>query len=245
MSSYRESTCPKETTIILTVQTLRYSLGYMTVDGQGLSIRNERHENGTRNNQYLTFLTHLGGVNQGERMRIAPNGNVGIGSTAPQAKLSVMGGVNIGEETDPGTNNLNVLGTVTAKEFIGQGAFVKGMILMWCGKKNEIPPGWALCDGNDGTPNLQDRFIYGSNADLGEVGDPKRLGGEATHTHSMQKAGSHNHDFTGSTGRFALTLFPDGNRNNTGMDNSGEHTHGLENASSLPPYYKMAFIMKL
>ncbi|MBD2811141.1 tail fiber protein [Xenorhabdus sp. Vera] len=35
----------------------------------------------------------------------------------------------------------------------------KGMIVMFSG--SAIPQGWALCDGNNGTPNLIDRFILG------------------------------------------------------------------------------------
>lgn len=46
----------------------------------------------------------------------------------------------------------------------------KGMILMWYGQE-EIPKGWALCDGNNGTPNLIDRFIKASDS-VGEV-DPE------------------------------------------------------------------------
>lgn len=36
----------------------------------------------------------------------------------------------------------------------------KGMILMWYGKE-DIPKGWAICDGNNGTPNLINQFIKG------------------------------------------------------------------------------------
>lgn len=40
-------------------------------------------------NFYTTFNTTEGGVSAGERMRIAPNGNVGIGTTIPERKLHV------------------------------------------------------------------------------------------------------------------------------------------------------------
>jgi len=51
-----------------------------------------------------------------EVMRIK-SGNVGIGTTAPLAKLAVNGGVNIGADADPGDNNLNVEGKVGAIRF--------------------------------------------------------------------------------------------------------------------------------
>ncbi len=41
------------------------------------------------NNFFTTFNTTEGGVSSGERMRISPNGNVGIGTTNPQRTLHV------------------------------------------------------------------------------------------------------------------------------------------------------------
>lgn len=38
----------------------------------------------------------------------------------------------------------------------------KGVILMWSGRSDTIPEGWALCDGQDGRPNLLGRFIVGA-----------------------------------------------------------------------------------
>ncbi len=37
-----------------------------------------------------------------------------------------------------------------------------GGIIMWSGAINDIPVGWALCDGSNGTPDLRDRFIVGA-----------------------------------------------------------------------------------
>ncbi|ETS30589.1 hypothetical protein BB987_01955 [Photorhabdus temperata] len=39
----------------------------------------------------------------------------------------------------------------------------RGMIVMFSG--SSVPTGWALCDGENGTPNLIDRFILGGNFD--------------------------------------------------------------------------------
>ena len=43
-----------------------------------------------------------------------------------------------------------------------QDAMPVGSIIMYNGKAEEIPSGWAICDGTNGTPNLLDRFILGS-----------------------------------------------------------------------------------
>lgn len=38
----------------------------------------------------------------------------------------------------------------------------KGTILMWGGNTTDIPTGYALCDGQNGTPDLREKFVYGA-----------------------------------------------------------------------------------
>lgn len=57
----------------------------------------------------------------------------------------------------------------------------RGIITMWSGATNAVPSGWALCDGNKGTPNLKDRFIVGAGQSYG-VGN---TGGSITQTPSV------------------------------------------------------------
>jgi len=40
--------------------------------------------------------------------------------------------------------------------------FPKGTIIMFNGSSDDIPKGWAICDGTNGTPNLIDKFIKAS-----------------------------------------------------------------------------------
>jgi hypothetical protein len=40
-----------------------------------------------------------------------------------------------------------------------------GGIIMWSGTIATIPTGWYFCDGNNGTPDLRDRFIVGAKQD--------------------------------------------------------------------------------
>lgn len=78
-------------------------------------------------------------------------------------------------------------------------AFVKGMIMMWSGAANTIPSGWALCNGRNGTPPLQDKFIVCA----GSTYPAGLSGGSATHQHSASitltatDIPAHRHRFSG------------------------------------------------
>ena len=86
-------------------------------------------------------------------------------------------------------------------------------IVMWSGTLAEIPDGWQLCDGTNGTPDLRDRFVLGTQT--GEV--PGETGGahevqltEAnlpSHRHYFQTEtdGVHQHSFEDKH----CDLFPD------------------------------------
>jgi len=45
-----------------------------------------------------------------------------------------------------------------------------GIIVAWSGALGSIPSGWLLCDGNNGTPNLIDRFLQGITTSTTEPG---------------------------------------------------------------------------
>jgi hypothetical protein len=66
-------------------------------------------------------------------------------------------------------------------------SFPKGGIVMWSGSAGTIPLGWALCNGSNGTPNLQDRFIIGAGStySVGNTGGtPNAIVVSHTHTAS-------------------------------------------------------------
>ena len=50
-------------------------------------------------------------------------------------------------------------------ERIKQNAVPKGAIMMWSGSLTNIPSGWALCNGSNGTPDLRNKFIVGAGDD--------------------------------------------------------------------------------
>lgn len=85
---------------------------------------------------------------------------------------------------------------LTVNNFDPNSVFAAGMIMMWYGDANAIPDGWALCDGNNGRPDLRDRFIVGAGTDyaIGDTGGTDYLTGTI-----VQSGGAHDHGDTGST----------------------------------------------
>jgi hypothetical protein len=62
----------------------------------------------------------------------------------------------------------------------GMPSFVPpGVIVAWSGVLASIPSGWLLCDGNNGTPNLIDRFLQGITT---AATNPGTTGGSHTKT---------------------------------------------------------------
>lgn len=86
-----------------------------------------------------------------------------------------------------------------------------GLIAMWHGLLADIPTGWVLCDGTNGTPDLREAFIKGSAAGI----DPGVTGGSNTHTHD-----DHNYTPTGTVSQPTFTGTPD----NTSADSAGTPT---------------------
>lgn len=144
-----------------------------------------------------------------------------------------------------------------------------GAIVMWSGGLADIPAGWALCDGTNGTPDLQDRFVLG--AGIGE--EPGAVGGAhsysltlaqlAPHGHalSIDPAGSHAHSYVRPLFAGAVAPLPGlggipwniGTSQTVSTGGVGNHTHTgtVQPAGkgapidNRPAFYELAFIMKL
>lgn len=80
----------------------------------------------------------------------------------------------------------------------------QGTILPWYGKLDEIPDGFYLCDGKNGTPDLRNRFIVGA----GDAYKLTDIGGENEVTLKAPQVGSHYHRWgyhNGNNGGYFLT----------------------------------------
>lgn len=150
-----------------------------------------------------------------------------------------------------------------------------GLIVMWSGSVASIPAGWHLCDGTEGTPDLRGRFIVGAGGDYepaatGGAADHNHGGNTGGHVLTAAQMPAHAHDLFANatsssdiTGGGAHAAWSTANAaGNQDYDIAGTataptlalssqeggdeaHDHSIGNASNLPPYFALAFIMKL
>lgn len=96
-----------------------------------------------------------------------------------------------------------------------------GMIIGWASWKG-IPNGWRICNGENGTPNLNERMIKGSNTITGELGGSNNIKIEVaqlpSHKHlcNTDYDGTHYH-YTRSNGNHVHTVTEAGDQR---LDNS-------------------------
>lgn len=143
-----------------------------------------------------------------------------------------------------------------------------GLIIMWSGHIVDIPRNWVLCNGQNGTPNMLEKFVVPT------VSDSKVCMGAGTphmRTLSSSNIPNHTHNHSGSIasggishqhsmplgsaayeGQY-ISKWGDGNAastSNTYTDYGGQHLHSCTSNSAgglaidfRPPYYKLAFLM--
>jgi len=144
-------------------------------------------------------------------------------------------------------------------------AFVTGMIMLWSGSTSSVPSGWKLCNGSSGTPDLRDKFVVGA----GNSYDVNATGGSPDaavikHSHPFSanttSDGEHTHSvntYNNQNDKYA-SKFHEGGDTSKGkatIPSAGAHTHTVSGVSSqtgveganknLPPYYALAYIMKV
>ena len=124
-----------------------------------------------------------------------------------------------------------------------RGEVPKGGIIMWSGAISDIPSGWVICDGENDTPDLTDRFVLHADADSGGTNDVGDTGGSKTHELTIPEMPIHTHTLnldvnTGSVGAGiggATYTAPGDVSNATGSGDA--HTNR-------DLFYALAFIMR-
>lgn len=174
--------------------------------------------------------------------------------TGLRAQATTAGDVGLGS-----VRNVSSYSQTEVDNLLGNSGVPAGIISLWSGSIASVPSGWALCDGLNGTPNLQNRFVVGAGGSYA-VG---ATGGSAdavvvahSHSASLSTNGNHRHsisgnnnsgdnpnytDFTNISGRTAYTNYAGDHSHSVSINSTGES--GTD--KNLPPYYALAYIMKL
>ena len=156
-----------------------------------------------------------------------------------------------------------------------QSSLPTGSVIPWYGQLNDIPKGFALCNGSNGTPDLRNRFIVGA----GSTYSVSATGGVDSVTLSAAHMPSHYHyhgyNYSSNGGmwpRLATAIQPNypsgaiatkwngsGGGNWNGWDSGGatyllsnlitslpyENSVGTSSHENRPPYYALYYIMKI
>ena len=127
--------------------------------------------------------------------------------------VTIPGNVTISGELTVGSKDIaDGKITILNKDGSENSLIVKGMLVAWSGTQAEVPKGWALCDGTNGTPDLRGRFVLG--AMVGDNKDDKhtktavqlpgsefgKTGGEEIVKLTLENMPPHEHDIIGGGG---------------------------------------------
>ena len=218
------------------------------------------------NNQDISGITLGTGmppsyVNDSIREMMAQIKDWQSGSSAET--LNINGEIKI--EGNSGTNGQVLVSQGSGEAPKWGNAFVRGMIMLWTG--SVAPSGWALCNGSNGTPDLRDKFVMGaggSQPTSGGYADATLVSHNHTFSGSTSSAGNHSHGGVPRTGTYWYQQY----RNNGGNHGperdggaggntatAGNHAHSFSGTTNskgsggdnknLPPYYALAYIMKV
>lgn len=227
----------------------------------GGSLTNNHPINHGHSNPSHSHSAPLGSVTSANR-------DLGVGDGPSKAPASHTHQVTLNSQSEAVNNFVGTLGELETVEPLhkklralinvaGRNLVPKaGLIALWLGDVEDIPAGWVLCDGENGTPDLTDHFVkITTNGDL-----VNSEAGSNTHTHAAQNhnhtaAGSHTHG--GSIARFeAIT----GGTQNQSVNAVRQHDHSInsigsatsawnqttttaDEANNEPEYMTVAFVM--
>lgn len=226
---------------------------------------------------YMGYL-QFGGVGNVEGISIGTGGSTTGplgGAIVERLKITNTGAVTITNIATAAANNTSavVVSAAGLIQKIDAAPVPKGGIIMWSGTIASKPAGWHLCDGNNGTPNLTNKFVIGANADDAGVakttvtGTALQTGGtkdavvvdhnhDATsgispnpHSHSLPGDTSGNQDMqtvtsTPNSDEGYNTGITTGNTSLTVSTSVGQANGGVSGTDqNLPPFYALAYIM--
>ncbi len=189
---------------------------------------------------------------------VAAKNGFSVSNTLSGASATIDGSVTAGslrvrENLSCGSLNASSMAVTNGNlwvrgKVIGRGVIPVGGIVVWSGAANQIPYGWALCNGQNGTPNLLDRFVVGAGNNY-KVNDQ---GGNATYALKLAEMPSHTHKFVFS----GADIDADWQEKDHFFCQHNKYPSFRHEANTLaagggaahenrPPYYALCYIMRI
>jgi microcystin-dependent protein len=120
-------------------------------------------------------------------------------------------------------------------------AVPSGIIVMFSGPITDIPAEWTLCDGTNGTPDLQNKFVVGA-GDEYAVGN---TGGSETVQLTISELPSHTHGLKHSENLAEAEQGADRDVYEGAFSEATNPTGGDQPHENRPPFFAVAYIQKL
>ncbi len=193
------------------------------------SSRDIRYNSTTSKWQYSNDGTSYNNINQYTHEAVDDGNNVKLrlsdGSTNDDITITAGTDVTI-DQVSASAFRINSTASITDVP--------AGIIALWSGASNAIPTGWTLCDGNNSTPDLRDKFIVGAGSGyavdatggtansivvdhshgIGNISGNSSNTGDHTHgdgNYGTNNTGNHNHSYNSN--------------HNANTGNNGDHSH--------------------
>lgn len=241
------------TELTITDKTITVANGVSTsalIDGAGI-------EAGSPAVSYLRYFNATKGWSTADNFGVG--GNLIVTGNLSATGNTVLSGNATGATAANGTSSTQLATTAFVANAV-QNRIPAGVILLWSGAISSIPAGWALCDGGNGTPDLRNSFVLAAGG-LYAVGitggSPNAV--VVDHSHSATSSVSdpgHSHGYV--TTSYIADYFGAGANASTAVAaNTSAATTGITVSTSIanagvsgtnanmPPYYALAYIMKL
>ncbi len=181
--------------------------------------------------------------------------NVEASIVSVSGRFSVQGEAVVrGDVTVAGDLDVQNTGCVS-----GYGTLPVGSIILWYGKRDSVPTGWAVCDGKEGTPDLADRFVVGAGNNT-EIG---YRGGHTSYMLTLENIPPHDHLYFGddqlegrdptygTTSKYADMSGYDADSKLSGSSKiystsiGGAATGSQSSVATMPPYTRLMYIQRM
>ena len=201
----------------------------------------------------------------GNKVTVSPGFLVTDSLEVSKFEITTQGTVAIMGPLYVGTSFSKSAGTA-GQSLISQGAgsppqwglgFPIGGIIMWSGTAELVPAGWTICNGQNGTPDLRNKFVVGVGTQFGNT-LVKATGGSpdavvVSHTHPLIDPG-HKHTLDWSNSDRADCKFavggdgPEGARPQMSVEKTNISISSMGESGvnkNLPPFVALYYIMKI